>query len=130
MTQTKFLDLDAIAPEMELTVKLGGVQHKFKPTSVEAYFANTKMVADFMKANPDGDQAEEFKLGVTMIQRSFPTMTTEMLMNLTFAQLQALQNWVKKADGSDKMEEEAAAGATENPPAAASNSTSDSSSAA
>lgn len=130
MTQTKFLDLDAIAPEMELAVKLGGKTHVFRPTSVEAYFANTKMVADFLKENPDGDQTEEFKLGVTMILKSFPTMTREMLMNLTFVQLQALQNWIRQADGSDKVEEEAKADAGANPPAAVSNSTSDSSSAA
>jgi len=111
---TMFLDLDSVVPEKEVVVKLGGQDHKLVPITVEGFIQNTKEIEAFTKiTNPTPE--DEISLTIGMLQRSFPTMTAELLRGLTVLQLNKLNEFAQSNNGAKKVEEEAAA---ENPPTA------------
>ena len=103
---TNFLDLDAVAPEVELTVKLNGKKHKLKPLSVEDFIRNTK---DQIALSSVGDVESEVNLILKMLVRAFPTLTEEELREVPLNKLWKLLEFARENNGSAKVEEEAKA---------------------
>lgn len=114
---TKFIDLDSVAPSVELTVKLGGKSHAMKPATVADFIANTK---EIQKLGVNGDIEAETEIVIGMLLRAFPTMTKDMLLALTLEQLNQLNNAARAASGEEVVAEAAAQEAEANPPTAGS----------
>ena len=70
-TTTQYLDLDAVVPDTEVIVKLGGVEHKLVPITLEDFVRNTKTVQS-MNATADPDA--EMAMVRDMLERAFPSM--------------------------------------------------------
>ena len=118
-TKTQFLDLDALLPAVEVTVKLGGKSHKLKQLSVQDFVANT---ADQQKLGEASTLAAEVETVVRMLHRAFPTITIEAFHKLELAKLYKLLSFALEQNGSDKASKEVAAEAKsddENPQTAA-----------
>lgn len=110
---TNFLDLDAVAPEIDLTVKLNGKKHKLKPLSVEDFIKNTK---DQAALGASTQVEDEVNLVLRMLTRSFPTMTEDELRQVPLNKLWKLLEFARDNGGASKVEEETKAEtAAENP---------------
>lgn len=116
-----FIDLDDVAPEVDLTVKLDGEQHKLHPLSVEGFVLNMKdqkKLQQFAKTSDLDDPdvvTENISVVIRMLTRSFPTLTEEKLRKVPLAKLWKLLNFARSNDGSQAVDEPAPAGAEENP---------------
>lgn len=100
---TNFLDLDAIAPEVEMTVRLNGQEHHLKPLSVEDFIKNTK---DQASLGASGNVEDELNLVLRMLLRAFPTMNEEELRAVPLTKLWKLLEFAKENNGSTKIENE------------------------
>ena len=105
-TKTQFLDLDALLPAVEVTVKLGGVNHKLKQLSVQDFVANT---ADQQKLGEAASLSAEVETVVRMLHRAFPTITIEAFNKLELAKLYKLLAFALEQNGSDKASKDVAA---------------------
>jgi hypothetical protein len=116
---TNFLDLDAVAPEVDLTVKLNGKKHKLKPLSVEDFIKNTQ---DQMSLSGASNVEDEVNLVLKMLTRAFPTIAEDELRAVPLNKLWKLLEFARDNNGSGKVEDEARAEqeakASENPPTA------------
>jgi hypothetical protein len=112
---TNYLDLDAIIPEDEITVKLGGVEHKLVPITLEDFVRNTKAVqAMGAQVDPEAEMA----MVTDMLFRAFPTMTPEITGKLTLIQLNKLLEFAMEHNGAKQVQKEAAAEAKTDPTSA------------
>ena len=84
---TKYLDLDAIAEQVTLTVKLGGKKHAMKAPTVKDLASVLKQI-ESMSLN--ATLATEIEVMSDILRRIFPTMEAEHLDGLNPAQLQSL----------------------------------------
>lgn len=109
MTDNKFyLDLDAVAPNVEFTIKIGGEVHKVKESSVEDFIANARAIEKLaMNASP----IDEIELILEIITRALPTCPPETLRKMTLGQLLGIRDFVMTANG-EKAEEVPAEGAS------------------
>lgn len=107
-----YLDLDAVLPDTEVTVKLGGVEHKLVPITLEDFVRNTKIV-QVMGATTDPDK--EMAMVTDMLFRAFPTMTQEITNKLTLVQLNRLMEFSMEHNGAKKVEQEAGKDAAADP---------------
>lgn len=107
-----YLDLDAIAPDVELVVKLGGKEHRMRPLSVEDFVKNIKDQSALAASNSDVEA--EIDLVIKMLIRAFPTMKGEDLKKVELNKLWKLlefardNNGAKTAEGDIKAEQEQA----------------------
>ena len=110
--KTTYLDLDAVVADNEVVVKLGGVEHKLVPITLEDFVRNTKIVQDMGVTT---DPETEMKLVTDMLFRAFPTMTPEITNKLTLIQLNTLMEFAQKHNGTKKVEKEAGDDAAAHP---------------
>src|SRR5665213_4517497 len=108
----RYLDLDAILPDNDVVVRLGGVEHKLVPISLEDFVKNTKAVQNM---NASVDPTDEMALVCDMLFRAFPTMTPEIANKLTLIQLNALMDFAMEQNGGKKVQKEAAEEAAADP---------------
>lgn len=101
---TQFLDLDAVAPKVDFSLKLNGVDHKLEEPSVEVFITNMQ---DIEKLALEASPREELELSIKMIMRSFPTIKEEELRALKLSQLQAIGDFARQASGQDASKEAA-----------------------
>ena len=87
---TKYLDLDALVAD-EISIRLNGVDHKFKEMTVEDFVWAQKKSEEADKTKVESDQVMWM---IQIVQRSFPSVTTESLMQLPMAKLMALMEFV------------------------------------
>lgn len=114
---THFLDLDAIEADVkEVVIKLNGEEHKLVPMSVEGWIANMKAVQALEAGVADLDK--EIDAIISMVTRSFPSLTLEKLKALPLKTLNLILEFARKHNGETKADEEAKAEAAANPPAA------------
>lgn len=110
---TKFLDLDSLPTGNERVLKLNGKEHALKAMSVADFIENTRLI----QAQGDTPALDkEFEVMIALIQRGFPSVTTEELMALTLPQLNKILEFVQSSDAPDEAETK---GDAANPPAAA-----------
>lgn len=102
----KYLDLDAVQADVQLTVKLGGIEHELVPVSVGDFVKNTKMIQQLEAASDDPEK--HLTIIMDMLKSAFPTMTTEILNKLTLKQLEALRNVAFNNNGSQEVTQNAA----------------------
>jgi hypothetical protein len=80
-----YLDLDAVAPEKEIVVKLGGKEHTLVPVSVDDFVKNVAAMEDL--AGSEGDLLKTMNILKNVVQRAFPTLDMETISKLTLPQL-------------------------------------------
>jgi hypothetical protein len=107
MSNTKYLDLDAVSGKVDFTVKLGGVEHRVKESSIQDFIDNATMLEGLAL---QATVKEELEVTIKIIQRALPTASEADLRNLSFTQLDAIRNFVMTANG-EKAEEEKVGGA-------------------
>lgn len=112
---TKFLDLDAVAPKLTLTVKLNGKNHVMKTPTVEDFVENMKLIESLKAA---AGPAVEMDYLVQLLTKAFPTMTEKDLKGLHLEQLKQLADYAQQHSGQTDIAEEAAEKASANPPQA------------
>jgi hypothetical protein len=117
MTQTTgksahYLDLDAVVPNSDVTVKLGGIEHKLVPITLEDFVRNTKAVQDMGTLV---DAEAEMNVVRDMLSRAFPTMTVQITNKLTLIQLNTLLEFAMKHNGAKTVEKEAGEDAKAHP---------------
>lgn len=113
---TKFLDLDAVASNVDFSLKLNGKAHKLVEPSVDTFINNLKDVQSLsLSASP----IEELEMSIKMILRSFPSIPEQELRDLRLTQIQAISDFARTA-GGEAVENTAvpAEGAEGNDPAA------------
>ena len=106
MSNTEYLDVDAIEPKVQKVIKIKGEEHEFKPPSVGEFIAEMQRIKDFQaqmkKAEAKGeapDQAEVMTEIVTKmrdsVRQSFPTVPEDVVAGMTFEQLQAIRAFIE-----------------------------------
>lgn len=115
MTKTMFLDLDAVKPEVDVSIKINGTTHNLVPPSVEDFLENTKMI---QAAATQTDLQAQFDMTIKMLIRAFPTLPEKDLRGLTLPQLNRLIEFAQEHSGEKKVSGEMEAAAAENPPVA------------
>jgi hypothetical protein len=111
MAKPKYLNLDAISPQREVVIKVFGQEHKMRPTTVGDFIRNVQLLKD--KPAVQTDAMAEFETTSEILTRAFPTLSKEIIANLTLDQMKAIVDFAQSADGSDEVQEDAAA--NENP---------------
>ncbi|MCP1540058.1 hypothetical protein [Methylorubrum extorquens] len=115
-SQTNLIDLDAVDNFPDVTVLLGGKEHKLVPVSVDDFVKNTKLLAALGKG---GDLEAEVKGLKEIIVRAFPTMDIELLGKVPLVNLNKLVGVAQGHDGTNQVQGEAEAQAVaEGKPAA------------
>lgn len=117
-SNTNLIDLDAVDNFPDVTVKLGGKNHKLVPVSVDDFVANTKLLAKLGMGGDIGAEVEGLK---DIILRAFPTIERELLGKVPLVNLNKLVGMAQDNDGSNavKADVEAEAVASGNDAAAA-----------
>jgi hypothetical protein len=112
MSDPKYIDLDALAPEVDVVIKLDGQSHKLATLTVEDFIQNTKAIQEL----PAGSTIEqEYETVVSMLVRCFPTITKARFHKLSLVQLNAILNFARENSGQTSIEEDMK---KENPPPA------------
>ena len=112
---TTYLDLDAVVPDNDVVVKLGGIEHTLVPITLEDFVRNTKAV-QVMNASEDPDA--EMGIVTDMLFRAFPSMTPEITNKLTLIQLNKLLDFAMEHNGAKRVQTEAGEDAAADPKAA------------
>ena len=107
---TKVLNLDDLETTIERELIIGGVTHKMKPFTVEAFINQMKEIEQIGDKEPTG--SEMYATSVKMIQRAFPTLTDDVIKNMTTFQIDAVYNFLKERS-DDEVEKGAQAGNSE-----------------
>lgn len=94
----KFLDLDALTSENEITIKLNGTVHKLQPLTVGDFINNTKLIQQLGTA---ADMETEIEAILTLLLRTFPTMKREELVNLPVQSLNAILEFANEHNGQN-----------------------------
>ena len=96
MSQTRYLDLDAIPDEFAFTVKLNGKEHRVEASSVDDFIANARLIQSL---GVSADPAEEMEGSIKILMRALPTADEGELRKLKLYQLDAIREFVMKANG-------------------------------
>lgn len=107
-----YLDLDAVVPDNDVVVRLGGVDHPLVPITLEDFVRNTKTVQDL---DVSTDPETEMELVKTMLFRAFPSMTPEIVNKLTLIQLNRLMDFSTEHNGTKQVDKEVSKEATPDP---------------
>jgi glucokinase len=106
MSNTKFLDLDAVVSPVSFQLKLGGKKHEMVEPTLEQFLETMRELEALpMTLSP----TEEVEHSIKMIKRAFPTVEDAMLRTLKVTQLRQLNDFMRKATGQ-AVEQEVAAG--------------------
>jgi hypothetical protein len=92
----KYLDLDAVSEKFEFTVKLNGVEHVVRQSTIEDFVENAKLLEVL---GPGASIPDELEVTLKILARAVPTAKEEDLRKLTFAQLDAIRDFVMTANG-------------------------------
>lgn len=105
----KFLNLDEIATEEKVTIKVDGANHELKEMSVGDFAWAQKQIQQLEKAGPDGDPTAVFDQLVDIVSRQFPTLGREGANKLTMSQLNALMKFIQdfSMNGAEESLEQA-----------------------
>lgn len=91
---TKFLDLDAIAEALVMTVKLGGKEHRMKTPSVKDL---ATVVKDMEQLSLNASMSTELEAVMSVIERFYPTLKRDDIEALTAEQIWQLFNFTLNA---------------------------------
>lgn len=106
----KYLNIDAIQPEPEVTILVDGVEHQMKVQTLNDLIVNLKTLAEY-DAQPNKTPADEVITMAEVIHRAFPTLTKERIGQLP---LEAINKLFMVARGAEP--DDAEVEAAENPP--------------
>lgn len=109
-TVTKILNLDDLETTVERAIKIGGVEHKMKPFTVEAFINQMKEIEQIGDQDPTG--SEMYATSLRMIMRAFPTLTNDIVQNMNTFQVDAIYGFLKDKT-EDAVEEASASGNSE-----------------
>jgi hypothetical protein len=101
-TNTVYLDLDTVVPEMEIVVKLDKKSHPLMPISVEDFVKNIQTLEKLGTGQLDA--ATEKGLIVDMLVQVLPSIGTERLNKLSMLQLNKLIDFTREHSGEKKVE--------------------------
>lgn len=110
---TKVLDLDAVLPPA-IVVKLDGKTHELKQISVRDFVENTRVMQEMDEKKREEDMTLESEMGslITMLNKTFPTISEEEFWSLSLPRLYQILEFAKAHNG------EQAGQTKENPPKA------------
>lgn len=111
--ETRFLDLDALAPEVAVSITLNGEKHAMSEMTVADFVWAQKMAGE--QANLDADNLKDEDYTrimdgmIDVLDRQFPTCPREEIANLPIAKLTALIKFTGQlgAEGATAAIEEA-----------------------
>jgi hypothetical protein len=106
MSNTTYLDLDALTPNVKRVVKVFGAEHVLLEPSMSTFLAETKRAAEFDAKWGDSPPAEAIAETVLdFVATCFPTISRNDLLSLPVRQLAAIREFVT-ADISPTAEAE------------------------
>ncbi len=92
--EAKFLDLDALAPEVEVFITLNGNKHKMAEMTVQDFVWAQKLASDNDKIDTDDMKDEDYEIVmgrmVDVLARQFPSCERKEIADLPIAKLTAL----------------------------------------
>ena len=106
----ELLDLDALVPARVRSLKYKGENHEFVPISVEDWLANLRdvrelsMFMDRDDVGPDQVAAEQMRVTIASLVRSYPTLTEADFREMGMEKMDAVVKFTRALDGSDKTE--------------------------
>lgn len=90
----RFLDLDALAPEIGVSITLKGKNHKMAEMSVQDFVWAQKLAGENKELDPENMKDEDFEYVMTrmidVLARQFPTCEREDIAGLPISKLTAL----------------------------------------
>lgn len=93
-SNTRFLDLDALAPEVAVSITLNGNKHEMAEMSVQDFVWAQKLAGENETIDPknmnDEDYAVIMERMIDVLFRQFPTCKREEIASLPIAKLTAL----------------------------------------
>lgn len=103
MASPILLDLDAVETPVEVVVKLKGVEHKLAPVTVQGFVDNIKLIEQL---GLSGNVTREIEIMREILLKAFPTMTGEIIGDLTLEQLRKLVEFAQDNNGQAKTQAE------------------------
>lgn len=97
----KVLNIDALAPQVQRTVTIGGETHNVLEMTV-GNFIQTVSEAERLKDNENS--VDQVNASIDQILRYVPTLSRDKLAALTFEQLATISAFIR-GDADDKAEE-------------------------
>lgn len=92
--ETRFLDLDALVPDIAVSIKIDGEKHEMAEMSVKDFVWAQKITGEQKKLDPetmtDEDHENVLKSMVDVLHRQFPTCDRTKIAALPISKLTAL----------------------------------------
>lgn len=111
---TKILDLDKFGEDAERTITIAGVSYPVVEMTFENFVVTTKE-AQALDANKEATPADHMEASIKMIQRTVPTIPSEVLRGLSLVKLGVIVQFLhgELDEQLDKTAQEAAAAGAE-----------------
>lgn len=113
MSKIEYLNVDEIEPKVHKVVKLKGVEHPFHNAKVGEFIEEMKRIKSLQKKAKGDQEISEIEVMEMMldsmrasIKGAFPTITDEMLAELTYDQVSAIQKFITTQFEEDSVEAE------------------------
>lgn len=112
-TEARFLDLDALTPDVKVTIKINGAKHEMAEMSVENFVWAQRMSSEQGKVDPENMTDEDYKNSMSsmidLLERQFPSCERKELEDMSINKLLALVRFTGKlgAEGAEAAIEEA-----------------------
>ena len=113
--EVKFLDLDALAPEVAVSITLNGEKHEMAEMTVKDFVWAQKIAAENQNVTPDDMKEEDYEKVmermIYVLSRQFPTCKRDEIAGLSISILTALICFTGQlcAEGRDAVIYEGAA---------------------
>ncbi|MDX5412906.1 MAG: hypothetical protein LPK02_07645 [Rhodobacterales bacterium] len=111
MSKVEYLNVDDIAPMVQKVVTIKGVQHPYHAPKVSDFLEEMKRIKSLQaKKKEELTEVDIIEMMVdsmrVSIKSSFPTITDEILDDLTYEQISAIQKFVTAQIEADSEEAE------------------------
>ena len=103
MSNIAYLDLDAVAPPLELVIKYKGKEYPVETPSVDDFIFNIRMAKEMAKST--GGLDEEMDHLIKLLARAVPTMGEDLMRKLKVHQLEAMLKFAHEANGQKAAEQ-------------------------
>ena len=112
--EARFLDLDALAPEVAVSIRINGNKHKMAEMSVADFVWAQKLTGEQAKLDPENMKETDYEgimaSMVDVLDRQFPSCPREEIASLPITKLTALIQFTGQlgAEGAEAAVAEAA----------------------
>lgn len=93
---TRVINLSQLAKEPDVVLDIDGVKHPMRPATVESFIENVKLIEAL---GTNASVVQEMEAMITIITRSFPSLTAEDVRGWPLEYLQSISDLARGQNG-------------------------------